>query len=66
MKFSQVAIVFDEIEKISGRLEMTKLLADLLKKATSQEAKIISYLSLGKLKPPYIGTQFQVAEKSSE
>jgi len=64
VKFSHVSQVFDEIEKISGRLEMTKLLAGLFKKATSQESKIICYLSLGKLKPPYIGTQFQVAEKS--
>ena len=64
MKFSQVTSVFDEIEKISGRLEITKKLAELLKKASPHEAKIICYLSLGKLKPPYIGTQFQVAEKN--
>ena len=64
MKFSYVSQVFDEIEKISGRLEITKLLADLLKKASPSEAKIICYLSLGKLNPPYIGTQFQIAEKN--
>jgi len=64
VKFSQVASVFDEIEKISGRLEITKKLAELLGQATPYEAKIICYLSLGKLKPPYIGTQFQVAEKN--
>jgi len=64
VKFSQVASVFDEIEKISGRLEITKKLAELLEKATPQEAQIICYLSLGKLKPPYIGTQFQIAEKN--
>ena len=59
-----MAQVFDEIEKISGRLEITKLLADLLKKASPVESKIICYLSLGKLNPPYIGTQFQIAEKN--
>lgn len=64
MKFSYVSQVFNEIEKISGRLEITKLLADLLKKATPEESKIICYLSLGELKPPYVGTQFQVAEKN--
>ena len=64
MKFSYVSQVFDEIEKISGRLEITKLLADLLKKASPIESKIICYLSLGKLNPPYIGTQFQIAEKN--
>lgn len=64
VKFKQVALTFDQIEKISGRLEITRLLADLLKKASPSEARIICYLSLGKLNPPYIGTQFQVAEKN--
>jgi len=64
MKFVQVAEVFNQIEKVSSRLEITRLLADLLKKASPSEAKIICYLSLGRLNPPYIGTQFQVAEKN--
>lgn len=64
MKFSNVSEVFNEIEKVSGRLEMTRLFADLLKHATPNESKIICYLALGQLKPPYIGTQFQVAEKN--
>ena len=64
MKFSYVAQLFDKIEKISGRLEITKILAELLKQASAVEAKTICYLSLGKLNPPYIGTQFQVAEKN--
>jgi len=64
VKFNEVAAVFDQIERISSRLEITRLLAELLGKATASEAKIISYLSLGQLNPPYIGTQFQVNEKS--
>ena len=43
---------------------MTKLLADLLKKATPAEAEIICNLSLGQLNPPHVGTQFNVAEKT--
>jgi len=64
VKFKQVAETFDQIEEISGRLEITKLLAVLLEKASPSEARIICYLSLGRLNPPYIGTQFQVAEKN--
>lgn len=64
VKFRTVAQVFEEIEKVSGRLKITELLAQLLKSATPKEASIISYLSLGKLHPPYIGTQFQMAEKN--
>jgi len=64
VKFIQVAQVFDQIEKISSRLEITRLLAGLLRKTTPSESRIICYLSLGQLNPPYIGTQFQVAEKN--
>ena len=63
MKFKFVAELFDKIEKESSRNEITKLLADLLKKASPEEAAILSYLSLGELRPSYLGTQFNVAEK---
>jgi len=64
MKFNDVAQSFAQIEATSGRVEMTKILADLLKKATPEEASIICNISLGQLNPPHIGTQFQVAEKN--
>ena len=64
MKFRLVAEIFDAIEQESSRLEMTRLLANLFKKSTSQEAAIISYMALGELRPIYEGTQFNVAEKS--
>lgn len=64
MKFNQVAQTFEAIEKVTSRLEITRLLADLLKSASAQEASIIVNLSLGQLNPPYIGTQFKLAEKS--
>lgn len=64
MKFNELAEAFEIIEKESSRTQMTVLLADLFKKATANEAVIISYLSLGSLNPPHIGTQFNFAEKS--
>lgn len=64
MKFIQVSEVFEQIERVTSRLEITRLLANLLDKATAHEAAIICDLSLGQLHPPYIGTKFNLAEKS--
>lgn len=64
MKFKDVADYFSRIEETSGRLEMTHILAELFKHARPRDAEIIVNLSLGQLNPPYIGTQFNVAEKS--
>jgi len=64
VKFSEVAECFSRIEETSGRVEITKLLAELFAKARPRDAEIIVNLSLGQLNPPYIGTQFNVAEKS--
>lgn len=64
MKFETVADFFDRIEAVSGRLEITKLLAELLRDATPEEASVICNLSLGQLNPPYIGTQFNIASKN--
>ena len=54
---------FQSIEQESSRLAMTQLLADLLRQATPSEAAIICNISLGQLHPPYIGTQFNMAQK---
>ena len=64
MKFIEVAHCFDEIEPIAARLEITQLLAQLFKKTSPQEAQIIASLSLGELRPPHFGTQFNIAEKN--
>ncbi len=64
MKFNDVSKAFFEIEQVSGRLEMTRLLAQLLKKASAHEAAIICDLSLGQLHAPHIGTKFNLADKN--
>ena len=64
MKFSTVAGVFDQVEQESSRTIITSLLAALLTKASAHEASVIAYFSLGSLKPPYLGAQFNLAEKS--
>ncbi len=64
MKFKEVVHVFDGIEKTSSRLSMTHQLAELFKKASPLQAQQLCYLSLGVLNPPYIGTQFAIAQKT--
>ncbi len=64
MNFSVLAQVFDKVDKTSSRLQMTQLLADVLKLADAGEAEIICNLSMGQLDPPYIGTKFSIAAKN--
>lgn len=62
MKFSLVSTAFQNLEKTPGRLDMTRTLADLLQQASPDEAAIIANLVLGQLRPPFVGTQFTIAE----
>lgn len=64
MNFKDVAQYLEKIEATSSRLAMTELIAQMLKDATPAEAAIICNISLGQLNPPYIGTQFNIAEKN--
>ena len=63
MKFKIVTTAFNDISSVSARLQITNYLADLFKRATPKEARIISYLSLGILRPSYLGSQFNFAKK---
>ena len=64
MDFKTVADFFDKIKKESSRNKKTELLATLFSLATPEEAKILAYISEEQLNPPYIGTQFNIAEKN--
>jgi DNA ligase 1 len=63
MTFFALVRKLDMLESITSRNEMIVQLADLFKELTGKEARIVSYFLLGELHPPYIGTQFGVAEK---
>ncbi len=64
MKFSRFALYLSEIEAISSRLLMTEKISDLYAKLKPDEAKIASYLFLGKLAPNYKGVEFNLALKT--
>jgi len=63
MKFSEFADFLAQLEETSSRLRITEILANLLKKAQSEEVDKICYLSLGRLAPFYAGIEFNLAEK---
>ena len=63
MLFAKLSQYFDKLEKTSGRLEMTAILADLFKEASGDEIRQVCYLSLGRLGPLYESLDFNLAGK---
>lgn len=63
MKFSDLALYLEKLEKTSSRLEITSILSDLFKKSSSNEIQKVVYLSLGTLAPNYESILLNLAEK---
>lgn len=63
MKFSELSLYLDQLEKSSSRIRMTEILANLFKKSGKEEIDKVCYLVLGILKPKYEGLVFNLAEK---
>ncbi len=63
MKFSELSKYLDKLEKTSSRIEITKILASVFKKADADEIDKITYLLLGKLAPSYQSIVFNLAER---
>ncbi len=63
MRFSELAKYLEKLEGTASRNDMTRILADVYRKARKEEADKLSYLLLGELLPSYRGVEFQIAEK---
>jgi DNA ligase-1 len=63
MRFVKLAEVFEKIEATTKRLEMTKMLVDLIHETPKDEIAKVAYLMQGKLYPDYMGIELGVAEK---
>ena len=63
MKFRELAVYLEKLEKTSSRNEITQILADLFKKTTVSEIDKVVYLALGTLAPTHVGIDFNIAEK---
>lgn len=64
MKFSELAIFFERIEKNSSRLEITRILSELFKKLNPEEIAKVVYLLQGRVGPAYEGIDFGMAERT--
>ncbi len=63
MTFEKLALVWQQLEQTNSRLEITQILADLLKKASEEDVGNVCYLSLGNLASEYQEIDFNLAEK---
>ena len=63
MHFRRLVDYWQKIEPVSGRLEMTQLLSEMLKQADQSEIDKVCYLTLGRLGPAYDKLELGLAEK---
>jgi DNA ligase 1 len=64
MKFLKLAELFDEIESLQSRNEMSSKLSDFLKKCSIEDVQIISYMIQGRVAPMFVNAEFNYSEKS--
>ena len=62
MKYLELAKAFEKIGATTKRSEMTALLAGAFKRANPEEARILSYLTQGRLGPPYAAPNIGINE----
>ncbi len=63
MLYSRIVETYQKIDATTKRLEITKLLVDLLKETPSEIIDKVVYLTQGKLYPDYLGIEIGIAEK---
>ena len=63
MLFSELVEFYEKIEAISGRIEMTNLLVQLLRKTPPEIIDKVVYLTLGEVYPPFVGIELGVADR---
>ena len=63
MKFADFAKYLEKLEGTSSRNEMTVILAQLFGEASPEDARLIAYLSAGRLGPAYNSPDTGVADK---
>ncbi|MCL2143670.1 MAG: ATP-dependent DNA ligase [Methanomassiliicoccaceae archaeon] len=63
MLYSDIASVFDRIERTSSRLEMTSILSDLFRTLDPLSLRNVVYLSQGKLHPDFFPQKLGMSDK---
>ncbi|GAB4283494.1 MAG: ATP-dependent DNA ligase [Candidatus Dojkabacteria bacterium] len=63
MLFKDFAKILDDIEKVSSRNELTKMLADLISQLNAEEIRPAMYFLQGRLAPKYVDIEFNMSRK---
>lgn len=66
MLFEKVAQYFEKLEKVSSRIEMTRILSEMLGESEAVEIGKLVYLCQGKIAPEYEGIEIGMGEKFVE
>ncbi|NBL00516.1 MAG: hypothetical protein EOM50_21440 [Erysipelotrichia bacterium] len=62
--FRDVSEVFETVESISSRNEVSEILSSFYKKLNKEEGQILSYMVLGRVAPFFVNSEFNYSEKS--
>src|SRR3989338_7235689 len=63
MRFEKAAEMFERLEKVSSRLEMTAILAEMFSEAKAEDVDKIVYLSQARLGPDYNTREIGLGDK---
>jgi DNA ligase-1 len=64
VSFSHVCDIFNTLEGTDSRNEMTEVLSNFYKELDSLDSQILSYLTLGRVAPLFVDSEFNYSEKS--
>ncbi len=64
VSFSHVCDIFNTLEGTDSRNEMTEVLSNFYKELDPLDAQILSYLTLGRVAPLFVDSEFNYSEKS--
>lgn len=64
VSFSRVCDIFNTLEGTDSRNEMTEVLSNFYKELDPLDVQILSYLTLGRVAPLFVNSEFNYSEKS--
>jgi len=63
-KYLELCTLFEKVESLQSRTEMSLEIAEFFKKCSSKEVEIISYMIQGRVAPFFVNAEFNYSEKS--
>ena len=63
-KYLELCTLFEKVESLQSRTEMSLEIANFFKKCSSKEVEVISYMIQGRVAPFFVNAEFNYSEKS--